>query len=139
MAIEILSESRLRIGEAAKRIGVNVSTTWRWVLRGVRGHKLESALVGGQRFTSIEALERFVTKINTPAGITGSVRTPKQREKAVAAAEQALINACGGEKDQREQLASQALKVVDGATDTSRATAIGVKWQARADRTPFDA
>ena len=93
MAMEILSESRLRMPEAAKRIGVNVSTIWRWVLRGVRGHKLESALIGGQRFTSIEALERFIGRINTPTGISSSVRTPKQREKAIAAAEQALINA----------------------------------------------
>ena len=36
------------------------STVWRWVQRGVRGHRLETILVGGRRFCSFEAIFRFV-------------------------------------------------------------------------------
>ena len=93
MAIDILSEQRLRMAEAAHRTGVNLSTVWRWVLRGVRGHKLESALIGGQRFTSAESLARFVEKINSPGTNITAVRTPTQREKAIAAAERELKEA----------------------------------------------
>lgn len=93
MAMDILNERRLRICEAAKRGGVNISTGWRWILRGVRGHKLESALIGGQRYTSEEAFCRFIAAINAPAGGAPSVRTAKQREKEIAAAERELLDA----------------------------------------------
>lgn len=38
----------------------STATLWRWVLKGARGAVLESIHVGGRRFTSIEACERFV-------------------------------------------------------------------------------
>jgi hypothetical protein len=38
----------------------NVSTIWRWCLKGVRGVILESIRVGGQRFVSRAALARFI-------------------------------------------------------------------------------
>ena len=37
------------------------STIYRWATKGVRGHVLESFLVGGIRYTTHEAIERFVT------------------------------------------------------------------------------
>ena len=37
----------------------NASTIYRWVLKGIRGVRLETLLVGGCRLTSREALERF--------------------------------------------------------------------------------
>ncbi len=44
-----------------KTIGnrVSKSTAYRWYLRGIRGVKLETILVGGQRFTSLHRLENF--------------------------------------------------------------------------------
>ena len=36
------------------------STIYRWATKGVRGHVLESVLIGGIRYTTHEALERFV-------------------------------------------------------------------------------
>jgi hypothetical protein len=38
---------------------VHISTVFRWHQRGVRGIKLETILMGGGRFTSVEALIRF--------------------------------------------------------------------------------
>lgn len=47
--------------------GVNVATVWRWSLRGVRGCKLETILIGGQRMTTRQALQRFFEALTTSA------------------------------------------------------------------------
>ncbi len=45
----------------------NIATLWRWRTHGVRGVKLETILVGGRRYTSQEALERFSERITAAA------------------------------------------------------------------------
>jgi len=90
METNILNESRLSLSKAAKHLGVNTSTVWRWTLKGVRGHKLQSALVGGHRFTSHEAIGRFTQAINAGPGEAPQVRTPKQRQAAIDRAAQRL-------------------------------------------------
>lgn len=47
-----------------KRSGkkVHYSTLYRWATKGTRGRILETSMVGGVRFTSLEALERFVER-----------------------------------------------------------------------------
>ena len=37
-----------------------MSTVYRWVLKGARGKVLDSAMLGGVRYTSLEALQRFM-------------------------------------------------------------------------------
>ncbi|MGV3604879.1 MAG: DUF1580 domain-containing protein [Planctomycetaceae bacterium] len=88
--MQILSEQRFPLAEAAERVGRNVSTLWRWSQSGVKGRVLETQLIGGRRFTSVEALERFVEAINSPAGTPTPARSESQREKATAAARAAL-------------------------------------------------
>jgi len=44
--------------------GVSLSTVFRWMLKGCQGQKLESLIVGGVRYTSREAVERFVARLN---------------------------------------------------------------------------
>ena len=75
---------------------LNISTAWRWCLEGVRGRKLDSIVVGGSRYTSVEGIGRFVAALNdggdhddqpTPAA---RMRTPRQRAAAHAAAEKRL-------------------------------------------------
>lgn len=39
---------------------VHMTTIYRWVQRGARGKVLESILLGGVRYTSLEALQRFM-------------------------------------------------------------------------------
>ncbi len=39
---------------------VHYSTLYRWITKGARGRVLESRTVGGVRYTSVEALNRFV-------------------------------------------------------------------------------
>jgi hypothetical protein len=38
----------------------HVSTIWRWCLKGVKGVRLESICIGGKRFVTAAAIERFV-------------------------------------------------------------------------------
>ncbi|MEX2174604.1 MAG: DUF1580 domain-containing protein [Pirellulaceae bacterium] len=94
MADGILGESRLTLSQAARYIGVHAATAHRWRLRGTRGCRLETILVGGIRYTSREALERFVAATTAAAdGTAVPARTSAQRERAIAAAERELADA----------------------------------------------
>jgi hypothetical protein len=63
----------------------NVATLWRWRTAGIRGHRLETILIGGRRCTSREAIGRFLAAINGQPATTGE--TPRQREAAIRRAE----------------------------------------------------
>jgi hypothetical protein len=56
-----LQEELLSFAEAAKRLPgrPHLSTIFRWVSNGVRGRILETLTIGGRRYTSRKALERF--------------------------------------------------------------------------------
>jgi hypothetical protein len=47
----------------------HTSTLIRWALRGLRGVRLETVLIGGRRYTSVEAIERFLARLNEPATV----------------------------------------------------------------------
>ncbi|MBW3598552.1 MAG: DUF1580 domain-containing protein [Planctomycetes bacterium] len=92
MSIDTQSEELLSIKEAVGHFPTspNVTTVWRWALYGVRGVKLESALIGGQRRTSKEAIERFIEATTArAAGEPVEIRTPRRRQRDIerAAAE----------------------------------------------------
>lgn len=63
--IVIAQEQLLRLDEAAKLVpglrkaSVHVETIRRWAKTGLRGVLLETCFLGGQEFTSQEALQRF--------------------------------------------------------------------------------
>lgn len=59
----------------------HVSTLIRWWQRGVRGVRLETILVGGRRYTSIEAVQRFITRLSeSPASHYPPLSRQRQRE-----------------------------------------------------------
>lgn len=94
MSNSIYHERRLTLSEAARHLGLHVSTLWRWQLRGVRGVRLETILLGGIRHTSHEALERFTAACTAAAeGSQPTVRTTHQRERDIEAAERELAEA----------------------------------------------
>ena len=96
--IDTLIEQVLPLATAAREVpnrdsarGVNVSTVWRWSLRGIRGVRLETILVGGIRMTSREALQRFFEATTAAAnGETLACHTGKQRQRTIAQAESEL-------------------------------------------------
>ncbi len=87
----LLAASRLSLSELARREGVSIPTTWRWAQRGVRGVKIETFAIGGRRYTTTEAFQRFVEATTAAAqGVTPAARTNRQREAAIAKAEAEL-------------------------------------------------
>jgi hypothetical protein len=91
---DLPSEKLLTITEATKRFPgrrPSTATIWRWLKAGCRGVVLESILIGGRRYTSTEAIDRFIVRTTAAAaGEQPAARTPKQREQAVGAAEREL-------------------------------------------------
>ena len=88
--IDIETESLVLLKELAKDVPkrngkpVAISTLRRWSTAGVKGVQLETILVGGQRYSSLEAFRRFVA-----AGNQGKVKKPDQA-KAVEETSRAL-------------------------------------------------
>ena len=91
--IDLSSDTLLTFPQAAKYLPGNrhISSLHRWRLRGVRGHKLETILVGGRRYTSVAAIEIFIAATTAAAnGEQPSARSPRQRQCAIEQAERAL-------------------------------------------------
>lgn len=95
--IDLLNEHLLPLKDIAnvlpRRKGkkISFSTIWRWAERGLRGVKLETIRCGGTLYTSTEALHKFAEALTT--GQPMRVRTSKQRQRAVDAAEAQLKKA----------------------------------------------
>jgi len=94
-----VDEQLLTMRQAAKlfpgRTGrpINVSTVWRWLLGGRRGVRLESIVCGGVRYTSREAIHRYLTALNPEQAAAPTIRTATQRSRASARAARALTEA----------------------------------------------
>lgn len=56
---------RLSLSAVARALEVHVATVSRWCLRGVRGKKLRTVLIGGRRFVLLEDLHDFVCAGNS--------------------------------------------------------------------------
>jgi len=55
------------LGELARRLGKHPSTCMRWVLKGVRGHRLKTHFVGGRRYVLYSDLDEFFQALNATA------------------------------------------------------------------------
>ena len=66
MPLDLAREQAITLADVPqhvpKRRGkkVHYSTVYRWATKGARGRLLESVLIGGLRFTTIEAIGRFL-------------------------------------------------------------------------------
>jgi len=75
--------ARLSLSKAAKTIGVNTSTVWRWAFRGLSdGRKLPTFMLGGRRFVMVEELSRFAS----PGTEETPPPVPRQHARTRAAA-----------------------------------------------------
>ena len=71
---------------------LSLATLHRWRLHGVRGTRLETILIGGSRYTSTEAIQRFVEAQN-PAESAEPAITSKQRATMAQTANRLLAEA----------------------------------------------
>jgi len=67
MRINVEQEQPITLAEVPKYVPkrggkkVHYSTVYRWTTKGARGRILESVMVGGIRYTTVEAVQRFLT------------------------------------------------------------------------------
>jgi hypothetical protein len=67
MAIDLDREQLVPLTCAAQQYPgrrPHIATVFRHVLKGVRGVQLESTMIAGRRYTSMEAIRRFLSAIN---------------------------------------------------------------------------
>ena len=94
--IDIDNEDLIRVPtEATKYIPgrPNPATVWRWYKRGVRGVRLETAVVGGRRYTSRQAIQRFIDRCTAAADGPTASSLRRTRARAIAQAEKELDQA----------------------------------------------
>ncbi len=94
MTIDVQTEELLTLREAAsafpgkKKLGL--ATLFRWIASpGVRGAVLETVTIGRARYTSRQAIARFIAAQNQSKAVTPGI-TPDQRRRQSAAARREL-------------------------------------------------
>jgi len=83
-------EELLSLTDAAKQLPgraggkrPHVSTLYRWVLKGMRGVRLEALPMGGMLYTSVEALQRFFAALARARGALATTPSTNPRIEAV--------------------------------------------------------
>lgn len=95
--IDTQTETLIPINRAFPQIASrpHVATIWRCVKRGVRGITLETILTGGKRYTSQEAIQRFMeatTAASDPQPVAKNAGPSKARQRAIENAERELAS-----------------------------------------------
>ncbi len=82
MPVDIHCENLVRLTQAAKHVPghPHVATLWRWVQRST--NPLECGKVGGRIFTSLEAIDRFISRCNSERETPPSVNAARRHEQA---------------------------------------------------------
>ena len=76
---------------------VHISAVYRWLLRGIRGVRLESLKIGGTTYTSKEALQRFADQLSSPTRDPGTTpATTLTRKKQIDRAARQVDAILGG-------------------------------------------
>jgi hypothetical protein len=78
--IDFTKEKALSLAAVAERFGVAVKTVRSWA-RGVGGRRLETAKLGGKRFTSLEAIQRFSRQTSEQKQLPLTTRSARKRRK----------------------------------------------------------
>lgn len=94
--IDLFGEQVITLAEASQLLPTRptLQTLWRWRQKGVRGARLETALIGGRRVTSVESLQRFFAATSGTAEAPVTItKTNRQREAEIRRAEEELDHA----------------------------------------------
>lgn len=86
--IDTAKEKLITIKDARKLFPVrpSLSTVFRWLNKGTRGVKLESVRIGGRRYTTAEAIDRFIDAQQREP----SARKSRRRDQSLADAKRLL-------------------------------------------------
>jgi len=98
----------------------HVSTLWRWCLKGCKGVRLESICIGGKRFVTATAIERFVEA----STVSRSVRQePPCTPAAPTSSATVMLAHVMRHGDRRRQEIESARRRLDEITGTAKPTA----------------
>ena len=94
---DILSETAIPIADAPKYTPgrPHNATFWRWYTKGCWGVKLETYLCGGKRYTSKEALRRFIERTTEARDGAPVEQAPSRRRQAEISKAEAELAAAG--------------------------------------------
>ena len=88
LASSLIGEKLITLEHAAKSFPGNrgrhthISTVYRWANSGIRGVRLETMVVGGRRYTSEEAIARFIDILSASAtDACPTLRSPASRQR----------------------------------------------------------
>ena len=67
--IDVFNEDMISVSELPKSLpgSIHISTVFRWMKRGCRGIRLETVRIGGLRYTSKQAVLRFIEETTAVA------------------------------------------------------------------------
>ena len=92
---DLLKDELITLAEAAsymrqkfpKSTKLHLSSLYRWARKGVYGRKLEAVTAGGKIFTSVAAVERFMSlpPLEKPSDLKGSKPHVEQRREPAEA------------------------------------------------------
>jgi hypothetical protein len=84
-------EELLTLAEAAKVIPSHphTSTLWRRCLRGIRGIRLRTVIVGGRRYTTMTFLNEFIAHLSAARSTDPIPESAHRAERKAAAAKRA--------------------------------------------------
>jgi transposase len=88
MQMLAIDETYMSLAEAAKFFPSrpHIATVWRWATKGMKnGIKLDTAMIGGKRYTTEESVAKFLEALNGRPVLSRSTRA-----KQLAAAEKEL-------------------------------------------------
>ncbi len=98
LVIDVIHENLIPLREAPKRIPprpsgkrIHISACYRWASRGVGGVVLETVKIGGTRYTSDEALQRFADALGSMERSARRRPSTKHRRNRLQRAD-ALLN-----------------------------------------------
>lgn len=74
----------LTIREVAKSLPTkpHIATIWRWIQRGIKGHRLQVTRIGGRTLVSRADLDAFLQKLNGQAATKPSASREKSKRDA---------------------------------------------------------
>lgn len=97
MSIDVDAETMLQFPAARNefpgRKTLSLATLHRWRLHGVKGAKLETCLIGGLRYTSREAINRFIAALNAGEQPGAPAISKSQRRRQAETADRLLREA----------------------------------------------
>jgi excisionase family DNA binding protein len=88
--IHLPDKDSLTVREVANAMGMHVSSVWRHILHGIRGHKLRAIRVGGRRRVLRSDLEAFLEDLNSVRDEVHREIRREQQEDQVRAANRVL-------------------------------------------------